>query len=122
MKSVTIAALVFILLGSGAVVHARPWPLREPPAEPQPAHQLRTPSTWPAEPASPEVVDDARFRAAFARLCKVDEDGAVAALSHDLLAAARENTVDPFLMAGLAFYASHCNPKLTARGGAYGLL
>jgi hypothetical protein len=83
---------------------------------------LRTPSTWPAEPSVSDQVDDVRFRAAFARLCKVDEDGAVAALSHDMLAAARENAVDPFLMAGLAFYASHCNPKLVAKGGSYGLL
>jgi murein DD-endopeptidase MepM/ murein hydrolase activator NlpD len=122
MKSVTVAA-AGIFICSSAVVHAaRPWPLREPPVEPVPAHQLRTPSTWPAEPAAPEMVDDVRFRAAFARLCKVDEDGAIAALSHDVLTAARENGVDPFLIGGLAFYASHCNPKLTGKGGAYGLL
>jgi len=122
LKPVTVVAAAAWALASFAAreAGAHPWPARRPPAEPKPAHQLRSVTTWPDEPATPEPVDDARFRGAFARLCGVDEDGAVAALSHDLLAAAREAGVDPFLLAALAFSASRCQPDHKAAAG-YGL-
>ena len=49
---------------------ARPWPARAPSVEPKPAHQLRDPATWPAEPEVPAPIDAARFQAAYAHLCK----------------------------------------------------
>jgi hypothetical protein len=125
MKPVPVAALagLSMLLGPIAAAGAatRPWPAREPPVEPKPAHQLRDIATWPAEPVAPPTVDDVRFRAAFARLCSVNEDGPIAALSHDLLAAARDAGVDPFTLGALAFYGSGCKPKMKSPSG-YGLL
>ena len=100
---------------------AQPWIARTPSVEPKPAHQLRNLATWPAEPATPTEIDDARFHAAFAHLCSVDADGKVAAMSGDVLAAARAAGVDPFTLAALAFTASDCDPKLKTRAGV-GLL
>jgi hypothetical protein len=103
-------------LGWASSAHAaRPWRARQPSVEPKPAHQLRSVATWPAEPATPPEIDDARFHAAFAHLCSVDLDGAVAALSGDVLAAARASAVDPFELAALAFAASDCDPKYKKR-------
>jgi hypothetical protein len=94
---------------------ARPWHAREPSVEPKPAHQLRSVATWPAEPTTPAEIDDTRFHSAFARLCSVDVGGAVAALSGDVLAAARASAIDPFELAALAFTASDCDPKYKKR-------
>jgi hypothetical protein len=100
---------------------ARPWPARKPSAEPKPAHQLRTIATWPAEPEAPAEIDAARFHAAFARLCAVDPDGAVADLAEGVLAAARAEAIDPFELGALAFTASGCNARYKKRWGV-GLL
>jgi murein DD-endopeptidase MepM/ murein hydrolase activator NlpD len=123
MRAVTVAAVAAGAL-AGALVHgpaaahpSRPWPARRPSVEPKPAHQLRDCATWPAEPPVPDAVDDAHFRAAFAHLCRVDEDGAVAALSHQILAAAREASVDPFLLASTAYYGSACRPDFKSPAG-----
>ena len=100
---------------------ARPWRARQPSVEPKPAHQLRNVATWPAEPATPAEIDGDRFHAAFARLCVVDPDGAVADLAEGVLAAARAEGLDPFELAALAFTASGCNAKYQKRPGV-GLL
>ena len=100
---------------------ARPWRARQPSVEPKPAHQLRSVATWPAEPATPADIDAEKFHAAFARLCVVDPDGAVADLAEGVLAAARAEELDPFELAALAFTASGCNPKYQKRPGV-GLL
>jgi murein DD-endopeptidase MepM/ murein hydrolase activator NlpD len=107
--------------GTSRARAARPWRAREPSVEPKPAHQLRNVATWPAEPATPAEIDPEKFRVAFARLCAVDPDGAVAELAAPVLAAARVEEVDPFELAALAFVASGCDPK-HKKGPGVGLL
>jgi murein DD-endopeptidase MepM/ murein hydrolase activator NlpD len=120
MKSITAVAVAVVLSGAaGVATAARPWPARKPAVTPKPAHQLRTVTTWPAEPASPTEVDAARFQAAFAHLCSVPADGAVAALAPAVFQAARDAAVDPFLLAALAAYGSGCDPAFnTTASGA----
>jgi murein DD-endopeptidase MepM/ murein hydrolase activator NlpD len=118
MKGVTAVAVAVMLLGAaGKAAAVRPWPARRPAIEPKPAHQLRNIATWPAEPASPAEIDDLRFQAAFAHLCGVPEGGAVAALAPAVLAAARDASVDPFLLAALVAYGSGCDPKMKSAAG-----
>jgi hypothetical protein len=114
------ASLLAFPLGSAA--WARPWQTREPSSEPTPAHQLRNPAIWPAEPAIPEPIDPTRFTAAFAYLCGVTADSSVAALAPQLLVAAATAHTDPFLLAALAHFRSHCDPSHKGKGGTYGLL
>jgi murein DD-endopeptidase MepM/ murein hydrolase activator NlpD len=109
-------AVFFSLLGSTAA-QARPWEARQPAREPTPAHQLRSTSTWPAEPESPTVIDTERFRAALVHLCGRRGESVGATISDDLLAAARAASVDPFLLAALVFFQSACNPALTSPTG-----
>jgi murein DD-endopeptidase MepM/ murein hydrolase activator NlpD len=102
---------------------ARPWPARAPSVDPKPAHQLRSVATWPAEPQVPTQIDEEKFQEAYAHLCSVDPDGALASVAPDMLAAAKAEAIDPFTLAALAFTSSGCNPnpKHKARGGV-GLL
>jgi hypothetical protein len=113
------ASLVVLSLGGSA--WARPWENREPSVNPTPAHQLRTTSTWPAEPPVPAAIDPARFQAAFAALCGVKPDSAIAALGPQFLVASAAAQVDPFTLAALAQYRSRCDPDFKGKGGAYGL-
>jgi murein DD-endopeptidase MepM/ murein hydrolase activator NlpD len=109
-------------LGWATAAHSqRPWVARKPTVEPKPAHQLRNVATWPAEPATPAEIDEQKFHVAFARLCAVDPDGAVAELAGPSLAAARAEGVDPFELAALAFAATGCNARFDKRPGT-GLL
>ena len=108
--------------GRPADARPGPWRARQPSVPSRsPAHQLRSVATWPAEPVTPAEIDAERFHAAFARLCVVDPDGAVADLAEGVLAAARAQELDPFELAALAFTASGCNPKYQKRPGV-GLL
>jgi murein DD-endopeptidase MepM/ murein hydrolase activator NlpD len=109
-----------LVLWSGLAL-AKPWTPREPSVEPKPAHQLRNIATWPAEPQVPAELDAAKFQVAFARVCSIDPQGAVASLASDLLAAAEAETIDPFTMAALVFTRSRCNPAYKSRLGT-GLL
>jgi murein DD-endopeptidase MepM/ murein hydrolase activator NlpD len=112
---------MLLLVCAATAQAARPWTAREPSVEPKPAHQLRNLTTWPAEPSSPSEIDEARFRVAFARLCVVGETSPVAALAPDVLRAATDSEIDPFLLAALASTGSGCNPRLETRAGV-GLL
>jgi murein DD-endopeptidase MepM/ murein hydrolase activator NlpD len=111
---------VLALLGT-ATAQARPWEARRPEREPIPAHQLRSISTWPAEPETPAAIDPARFRASLVHLCGRRGETVGAEISDDLLAAATASQVDPFLLAALALFQSACNPALTSPTGV-GLL
>jgi hypothetical protein len=104
------------------VVSARPWQTREPSVDPAPAHQLRTTSTWPAEPSLPSPIDPTRFQAALAYMCNVAEDSRVAALAPQLLSAAAATGTDPFTLAALASFRSKCDPAYHGKGGSYGFL
>ena len=114
---------VFVPVVTGtSLAHAtRPWAARHPSVEPKPAHQLRDVATWPAEPEAPAEIDAGRFRAAFARLCAVDEGDPAVALAADVLAAAQAEAIDPFELAALAFTASRCDPRHKSPAGV-GLL
>jgi hypothetical protein len=123
MRWVTAAVVASALAGAipSAQAAGRPWPARRPPKEPKPAHELCNTDTWPVEPASPESIVDERFRDAFARLCSVEADSDVAALGPEILRAAREQGVDPFLLGALAFHGSGCRPGAKSPAG-FGLL
>jgi hypothetical protein len=114
-----------LCLPSG-VAAARPWPARAPTVEPKPAHQLRDPATWPAEPEVPGPIDATRFRAAYAHLCNVPVDSPRAALAAQILTAADAAKSDPFTLAALGYFGSHCDASFHGRGHAdgslYGLL
>jgi murein DD-endopeptidase MepM/ murein hydrolase activator NlpD len=113
---VALAAAFLSLVGT-TLVQARPWDARQPDREPTPAHQLRSTSTWPAEPETPATLDPERFRASLVHLCGRRGDTVGAAISDDVLAAARGAGIDPFLLAALVFYQSACNPALTSPTG-----
>ena len=74
-------------------------------------------STWPAEPATPPAIDAGRFKASLVHLCGRRGETVGAVISDDLLAAANTSGVDPFLLAGLVFFESSCNPSLTSPTG-----
>jgi hypothetical protein len=121
MIGTTLLAAMLASSWAGLARAQRPWPARKPAVEPKPAHQLRNVATWPAEPVVPAEIDGEKFHAAFARLCAVDPDGAVADLAGPTLAAARAEGVDPFELGALAFAATGCNAKYDKRTGV-GLL
>ena len=109
-------------LGAGVAV-ARPWPARAPSVEPKPAHQLRDPATWPAEPEVPAPIDPTRFQASYAHLCRVAADSPRAAVAGQILTAAAAAKSDPFTLAALAYYGGHCDPEFHhGKEGLYGLL
>jgi hypothetical protein len=118
---VSLLTILGILLGFASAAVARPWTTRERSAEPVPAHQLRNPATWPAEPAAPTPLDVEKFQAAYAHLCGVDGASPAAALAVKIAAASTAANSDPFTIAALAYYGSKCDPAFHAKG-AYGLL
>jgi hypothetical protein len=116
------ALLFAAVLTPAAAQAARPWEAREPAVEPKPAHQLRNPATWPAEPEAPAAPLDAdKFQAAWAYLCGVAPDSTIAALAPKIIAAATAAKSDPFTLAGLARFGSRCNPDYKGKV-TYGLL
>jgi murein DD-endopeptidase MepM/ murein hydrolase activator NlpD len=115
--SVLVGALC---LASGAA-SARPWPARAPSVDPKPAHQLRDPATWPAEPQVPGPIDVTRFQAAYAHLCRLEPDAPKAALAQQILTAADAAKSDPFTLAALGYIGSKCDPAFH-KDGLYGLL
>ena len=115
--------LLLAMAANPASAWARPWEAREPSVEPKPAHQLRNPSKWPAEPEVPAApLDPMKFTLAWASLCGVASDSATGALAPKILAAAAAGKSDPFTLAALARYSSHCDPSYKGKGGTYGLL
>lgn len=92
----------------------RPWKARRPAVPPPPSHQLIDPSRWPDEPSTPTAIDAGKFREALAYLCRKPDD---AVPSDEVLASAREASVDPFLLAALVHERSHCEAKRRGKGG-----
>ena len=115
--------LLFALVVASGTAQARPWEAREPAVDPKPAHQLKNPATWPAEPDAPAPIDEAKFTAAWAYLCGVAADSTTAALGPKIVAAAAAAKSDPFTLAALARFGSRCDPAYKGKkGGTYGLL
>jgi hypothetical protein len=81
-------------------------------------HELESLERWPSEPATPDPIDPAKFRESVAYLCARPADQVPA---DEILAAAEENELDPFLLAALMREQSHCDPKRHIRKG-FGLL
>ena len=69
----------------------------------------------------PEPIDPTRFQVAFAALCGVKPDSAIAALAPQFLVASAAAQGDPFTLAALAQYRSRCDPDFKGKGGTYGL-
>ena len=121
LSSVSLLAFCAVTAVTSTASASRPWEARHPAREPVPAHQLRTPSTWPSEPPIPAALDPVRFKASLVHLCGRRGETVGASISDDLLAAAKGAGVDPFLLAALVFFQSGCNPALTSPTGT-GLL
>jgi murein DD-endopeptidase MepM/ murein hydrolase activator NlpD len=119
MGATAVVAGALCLTGNAAF--ARPWTPRAPGVEPKPAHQLRDPATWPAEPNVPAPLDAARFQAAYAHMCGVAEDSPKAALAAEILTVATAAKSDPFTLAALGYFGSNCDPAFH-KDGKYGLL
>src|ERR1043165_5788913 len=128
MRPVTFGPPVGILRRAVAAApgaaHMRPWEAREPAVEPKPAHQLRNPARWPAEPEVPAApLDEMKCKLAWAALCGVASDSTTGALAPKILAAAATAKSDPFTIAALARYGSNCDAGYRSKkGSAYGLL
>ena len=108
----SLASLVLFLIGG------TPWPRRDCPVAPAPAHELESLERWGAEPATPAEIDPAKFRESLAYFCALPAEKVPA---DDILAAAKESDVDPFLLAALMREQSRCDPKKKTRQG-WGLL
>lgn len=115
-----LGAFALVAATSGAA-SAHPWPARAPSVEPTPAHQLRNPATWPAEPQVTGPIDPAKFGVAYAHLCGVDATSSKGALALQVLTAAQVANTDPFTLAALGYYRSKCDPDFH-KDGRYGLL
>ena len=113
----TVAVLVCI---QGRAI-ARPWTTREPSHPPNPAHQLRSSSYWPAEPSVPDGIEPVKFQQAYAHLCNLATNAPRAALASKILEVATSTSTDPFSLAALAFFTSHCDPDFHHES-SYGLI
>ncbi len=127
MQSVTRVAFSSLALSASAylgltfvaasALAAKPWPPREPSVEPKPAHQLRNPATWPAEPDIAAPIDPAKFTTAWSHICRVEPESKIGALGVKVLAAAQAAEIDPFGFAALIEQRSGCDPKFHKDSG-----
>ena len=98
--------------------HGEPWARRDPPVKPPAAHELESLERWGPEPATPDPIDPARFRESLAYLCAQPPEKVPA---DEVLAAATDAKVDPFLLGALMREQSRCDPARHVREG-WGLL
>ena len=75
---------------------------------------------WPAEPKSPDKIDEARFVGALTRLCPRSYRRGVPLYSEWILKWSREFKVDPFTVAALTYYRSNCRARFKDNG-SFGL-
>jgi hypothetical protein len=122
--------LAFMLLSSLAAnavgSEPTPWPARKRRTEEgllRPGlHQLKDPQRWPAEPETPFPVDEARFRKAMSGMCEgMAGSRLLGRIAAEILQAAAEAGVDPFMLGALVYRESRCVPTL-ATGFGVGLL
>src|SRR5687768_11543950 len=106
-----VVALTLFAADAGA--DAPPWRRRRPAGlvENRTASALVDPADWPAEPASPAVIDEARFARALHELCGWMPPGRDARYAHWLATYAAEFGEDPFLIGALIYRQSHCRPE-----------
>jgi len=84
------------------------------------AHKNTPVDLWPAEPLSPNPVNDDQFSAALLRLCGDEGAKKAKTLSMEILEAAAIFSVDPFLLGALVFDGSRCRPGTTKWDAALG--
>jgi hypothetical protein len=123
-----LAALILSLSADVALADARaPWPARKRRIDEgllRPGvHEVKDPKRWPAEPDSPPApVDEKRFRAALSGMCEgMASPRLLGRIAGEILQAAAEAEVDPFLLGALVYRESRCVPTL-ATGFGTGLL
>jgi hypothetical protein len=82
-------------------------------------HELKDPSTWPAEPlAIANPLDAERFDAAVAKLCgEVAQDEGLPEVARAIREVSAETGADPFLMAALVYRTGRCRPALVSASG-----
>lgn len=125
--AVVALALVAFMGGDAALAERPPWPARKRRIETGPlrpgVHEVKDPKRWPAEPdAPPAPLDGAKFRAAFAGMCEGMTSTRMASrIADEILLAAAEAEVEPFLLAALVYRESRCVPTLRTPFGT-GLL
>jgi len=126
-RSLFPAIVLLSLLADAMAADRPPWRARKRRTEEgllRPGvHQLKDPKRWPAEPASPPApVDEARFREALSGMCEgMASKRLLRRISAEVLQAAAESAVDPFLLGALVYRQSRCVPTLVT-GFGVGLL
>jgi murein DD-endopeptidase MepM/ murein hydrolase activator NlpD len=82
-------------------------------------HELKDPTSWPAEPTSPVgALDPDRFDAALIKLCgEVAPDAGLPELARVVRTVSAEVKADPFLIAALVYRESRCRPGLAGASG-----
>ena len=96
-----------------------PWyPRRRPGVRPNFAARARVkPDEWPVEPSAPKAIDAQKFADALRELCGWMPPERATEYSTWLQESAAEFDQDPFLLAGLMHFMSHCRPKKEELGG-----
>jgi hypothetical protein len=122
------AAIVMLMCAQEAAAATRPpWPARKRRVDTgllRPGvHELKDLRRWPAEPASPPApIDGKRFKAAFSGLCEgMSSTRELGRIADEILEAASEAGLDPFLLAAYVYRQSRCVPTLVT-GFGVGLL
>jgi hypothetical protein len=120
-------ALTLSLATEAVATERAPWPARKRRLDEgllRPGvHELKDPKRWPAEPASPPApLAVAKFRRAFASMCEgMASPRLLGHVAEEVLQAADEASVDPFLLGALVYRESRCVPTLVTGFGT-GLL
>ncbi|MBN2572960.1 MAG: M23 family metallopeptidase [Deltaproteobacteria bacterium] len=128
MRTAVFASLLLLSFAADAVAGDKPpWRARRRRTDEgllRPGlHQLKDPKRWPAEPESPPApVDEARFRKALVGMCEgMASAKLLRRIAAEVLLAAAEAEVDPFLLGALVYRQSRCVPTLET-GFGVGLL
>jgi len=125
--ALTVVAVLLSLAAESIAAPRTPWPARRRRTDQgllRPGlHQLKDIKRWPPEPASPPgPIDEARFRKAVAGMCEgMASRKMLGRISAEILQAAAESEVDPFMLAALVYRQSRCVPTLET-GFGVGLL
>lgn len=114
-------AVTTAMLAATALGDAPPWRARRRAGlrSSERAGALVDVSEWPTEPPSPDTatVDVARFAAALHQICGQMPPDRTQHYAEWIVGASLEAGVDPFLLAGLVFRMSRCNPLAEELGG-----
>lgn len=123
--TITAAALVLAAIATVALAGKWPWWQRRIGKNVEERHNLSyqaiTKDVWPAEPATPNLVDPARFRTAIGAICPPMSDERLDNYHSGILEQSKKFDVDPFLLGALMYDRSNCLPKTPEKATGYGL-